>query len=519
MLLSYRIPHWKKLQVVVNVTLIALLFLLVLRWNSFKAPINPRRQLIGARKNSLDMFCNDYFQHKIGNNKKKVVESLSIYGKCYLPNPNSACSELEAKLIPYFTGNYPIVTRYNNYTLDFENYSSGCFWPQFKAQFKGRGIVISIGKNQVKDSIRLLNVLRYLNNTLPIQFVHKGDLSSANCQQLVEVARNKSHDDNIKQQTIWFVDTSPCIRPSYLDKFDGYYNKLIAALFNTFEEMILIDSDAVPFVNPEKFFHMYNRNSFFFKDRDLNEFLSSSLLKMYKSFIPSPDLQPFGININYSAINNLQFFKYGQKHLMESGLVVMNRSSTLTGLLVSARLSFWKSTSNPVYGDKELIWLGQLFAGNGDFEFNSQNSAAIGKMDDLQSRLCSSQIGHLDSAGSLLWVNGGLQNCKMEKYVLDALFHPSLMRLFNYSFSYMREYFQDPTTIEAAIIPSSPKKIKINHRNISYIVTESTFTKDKSLGCAGRYYCAFAKGETVQILSFNKTYADYLNKVVHIWNS
>lgn len=60
---------------------------------------------------------------------------------------------------------------------------------------KGRGIVISIGEGGVNETKRLIKVLRYLNNTLPTQLVHKGDLSKNSMKELIDVARESMKTD------------------------------------------------------------------------------------------------------------------------------------------------------------------------------------------------------------------------------------------------------------------------------------------------------------------------------------
>lgn len=69
------------------------------------------------------------------------------------------------------------------------------FWEEFRKHMKGRGIVISIGEGGVNETKRLIKVLRYLNNTLPTQLVHKGDLSKNSMKELIDVARESMKTD------------------------------------------------------------------------------------------------------------------------------------------------------------------------------------------------------------------------------------------------------------------------------------------------------------------------------------
>lgn len=68
---------------------------------------------------------------------------------------------------------------------------------------------------------------------------------------------------------------TPAIKQQYLHKFNEFGNKILAILFNTFEEMIFIDADAILIQNPEKFFQLnkyQNSGALFFRDRNTPEY-------------------------------------------------------------------------------------------------------------------------------------------------------------------------------------------------------------------------------------------------------
>ena len=113
---------------------------------------------------------------------------------------------------------------------------------------------MTIADAHIDYCIRLIHLLRYLKNT-PIQIIYtSNDLSAASKSQLHQAS--VSDFDGLPQQNITLVNVTPAIKPQYLHKFNEFGNKILAILFNTFEEMIFIDADAILIENPEKFFQL-----------------------------------------------------------------------------------------------------------------------------------------------------------------------------------------------------------------------------------------------------------------------
>lgn len=73
-------------------------------------------------------------------------------------------------------------------------------------------------------------------------------------------------------------------------KFYDFFNKFASTLFNTFEEAILIDVDAVPFVPPLDFFDIkryQETGMYFYRDRKLTNILPDSCRKFMRGLEPS----------------------------------------------------------------------------------------------------------------------------------------------------------------------------------------------------------------------------------------
>lgn len=499
-------------------------------------------QLI-KQKEDLKINCIEYFNNlpqEIYDNQQLTLKLLRIYSKCFLQNEYNLnnCSNFESLISPFFTGKLPIYTHWDNQSYVLPQSTSFCNWNHFINQFINKGIVISISDNQdnIEESLSLLKILRFWSNTLPIQFVHKGDLSITNQNKLISMARdnlslNLSNGTLLNlsssPQDLWFVDASPSISKKFLKKFTHFKNKWISMLFNLFQEIILMDTDVVPFINPSKFFDLEDYlkyNAHFFKDRLLPQFIDNYQLIHYKSLLPSGfEKKFFNISVDQSFIAENGFFNFGTKHLMESGLVIMNRTKPhFAGLLASVNLQLNDVTSKAVYGDKELFWIGQILIGNhNSFSFNDNNAAAIGTYNATSKLICSTQMGHFDSNLKLLWTNGGLNICKKNyAFFWDYTWYKSLRKKFS-SIAKMKKSYSNPVDLKFALIPPKNDIIPTIIKNIKISMVDN-FKKDRSLGCDGYFYCAFRGDDPSDqgtLIKFNNDELNLYNHVIDIWNS
>lgn len=500
---------------------------------------------------SIDNFQNSNYPLLSNQQVINSVRNLRIYGKCFIDqNSILADDKLASKLFPFCTFQLPEYMRWDgtmasgipylnkNHTPENRQQSASPknpnhFWKYFKERMNGQGIVISLGEIGVLETMQLIKILRYLGNELPIQLVHKGDVSNESIQKIISAARDKvSVNDKTYitgfPQEVWFVNASSAIRDDSMTLFQRFSNKWIACLFNSFDDIILMDSDTIPFIKPSYFFHnvgFKENGALFFKDRENEETLKPSDVSFFKKLLPTTlESNTFGISMMSSLTSDNKFFKHNSKHVMESGLVVMKRSTHLLGLLVSTNMQFWQRTSDPIYGDKELFWLGQSISGNERYQFNKDSAAAIGMIKEEQEgktkSICSTQPAHFDKDKKLLWLNGGLKNCKKKaSWKKDFNNHKHLRKTFK-SMENLRTNYNQPIEINGAIIPPKVQRNSWNRiKNPKY-----GFQNTPSLGCNGYVWCAFVNEDVPnedisEVIHFNEDEIEHIRIITTIWNS
>ncbi|KAG2736358.1 hypothetical protein G9P44_000448 [Scheffersomyces stipitis] len=391
-----------------------------------------------------------------------------------------------------------------------------CFWKEVLKSMSGSGIVVSASDQQVTEVMNLLKVLRFLENELPIQIVHKGDLNRDSQKRIIEIGRGVDTPHDKFKQNVWFVDVSNCLHIDHLNKFTRFKNKWLSVLFSSFEEIILMDADTVPLVKPSTLLQneKYKRSgALFFKDRALSETIWSSEVYLYKSLLPNNlEQRVFGTALQTKRIFENTFFRLNRRHFMESGLVVLNRNHHMTGLLMGCQLNMWDLTSKPVHGDKELFWLGQLLSGQEDFEFANKHAAAIGQVEQSGKikKVCSTQVAHFDDNGELIWINGGLSTCKKNSACYDYSRFKNLRGNFNSCLS-LDSYYQHPIAPKVALI-TAPKEYSMFQRSLGW-------KQQPDLGCLGYFWCTHSdsNAENDELIEFNSTFREYFQNLANIW--
>lgn len=405
----------------------------------------------------------------------------------------------ERTLLPMFTGKDPVVSPHSG--VEFPEVSTS-YWKSRIDALKGRGIVIGVHDRDVNFAKRLLKVLAYLENDLPIEFVHEGGLSLVGQDTLKNAAGG---------QTVRFIDVRPAVTRKALKAYGGYNNKWLAVLFNSFQEIILMDADAVPFVKPSTWFdksQYTNTGALFFRDRELATMVKQSSVDFFGSMIPTGE-DYFEISVNKEKLDN-NFFNLKAKHVMESGVVVIDRSSHLNGLLISATLQYFWRSGRIMYGDKDLFWLGQLISGNSKYEFNQNAAGAIGKLEN-DFEICLSQLAHLDETFKLQWTNGALLFCKRNTYLRDWFFKLLIRK--EYSIESARVKYSLPIEVDQVVLPAAiahlndgtQKKLKAN------------FGKRDNRGCGSIFYCANLN-DGGKLIDFLDGEVLHYRKIVEAWN-
>lgn len=553
-----------------------------------------------------------------------VITTFRIYGKCFLGeqlnsdgNLQLMYDQLTKKLFPFLTGKLPIFKQTGEPAQ--EGGSVTHDWPVVDTQgnieyvsdlngqniidfifrkSKGRGIVISATTRHARDLIRLIKLLRALNNKLPIQIMYKGDITRKNIE-LIEIAATadvesildpeltsehqlfmpdlellkqyKEFGSEFPKQQLEFVNIVGCINRSYKYSFPGYSNKILAMLFSTFEEIILLDADTVPLVNPEEFFisEEYQKSgTYFFQDRslrDTNDFIETNF---FATLFPTNEHSIdafFGIpRTTEKTLNNK--YMTGWRHYQEAGVVAFNKRQHFMGLLMMCPLSLWtEPCQSSIWGDKELYWIGLSAAGDENYEFNPVQAASVGEKTTHSDRkfypnsksneVCSTHPGHVNRDGKLLWINSGFGYCKKNGYYRDRTKYPYTA----FETSELVNLFNNPLRIKAALVPpdlpryrepgnpiedypeiefkQSWKKRKKDvdeiNENLAKDTERTEFIQDwgpqkgwvKSSICFGYYYCAYDQVASYRdenefdrgkIYEFNEEETkkfDYLSKV------
>lgn len=484
---------------------------------------------------------------QINKNKKLIKSEKSLASKNIfnltpderLINTKSfnSCNEIESRVYKWLSFAYPIFERWTGDQLssppDMKKYidypevfkttnskfkgttgkpikseftnNEPCFLNQFKNRMNGKGLVLSISDKHVDDTVKLIHLLRALNNHYPIQIVYYDSLSSDLKRKIVNAARNKmvdlpqsflkvkhhfpkdyfnEKDGGLPKQEVWFVNAYNAIHINYRDKFKKFASKFLAALFNSFEEYMLIDADTVLVQNPEFFFNLKNyvsKGAYFYKDRTAAEFRPVSDGMFFQKITPSViDKVMFDMPIITSYTTNREFFD-GMGHYMESGLVLINRHLHFNSVLAMVQLNFYNPARTRVYGDKELFWLGFAANGDEDYHFNKFFVAAIGTQTPQTDRLtsdgklkisreiCSAHPGHIngEDGKSLIWFNSGYKFCgQSEKINYEDEVQKQNRLKFLKDPGEMRKYYENAIPLKHAIIPPFKTKTETLCENV-----------------------------------------------------
>lgn len=464
----------------------------------------------------------DYTDHRksyleVEQNLINQTIDTRIYSSCFLKQEhavNEYCGQLQSKLFPFLTFKSPILTKFDGKTWE---YSQGeCFLQQIYTQARGRGIVVSAKNNHYQQLVSLFITLRILNNTIPIQIVHRGDLSRSRQLQLTRLARidisrliaeNSEYVKAITSQPnyentifknsqyskldVQFLNIQPTITKDFAKQFKQYSNKLLAALFTTFKEAIIMDADIILFKSPEELFSIpeyVSTGAFFFRDRELINRSSFLDKQFWKNLMPTSKESIFN-NIKPASdqtFNNRYF--QGFTHQVEAGIVLMDRSTHFPGILHSLQLSLWRTATKRVWGDKELFWLSQAISGTDSYAFNKHAAGAVGELqvsEEGVSGICSNQPVHVYN-DTLLWINSGFKYCKNGGAARDLKYFKGL------DMPALVDKYKGPLNVSAVVIPPNVDDLYLSWSK----ETEELEPEQRIQGwyntamCAGYTYCA-----------------------------
>lgn len=446
------------------------------------------------------------------------------------------CRILEQQIYPWLTQKFPsfyqvLTGKYKEFTYTSD---SECFLNAFHNQLSGKGIVITLSNDHISLFIRLLHLLKALGNELPIELIHKNDLTQESLDNIVNAVADTRQD-------VWLVDMLPAVTEDFQDKFEGYGNKVVASLLNSFEEMMLIDADTVLLKSPEFFFNMkkyVKSGTLFFKDRTTPEFRNDHDLKFFdKLFNSQVDEIAFNLHRVSNHTLDREFFSRKQGHYMESGVVLVDRHRHFQQPLFMCLLIFFSPITNRVYGDKELFWLSLAFYGDENYEFNDNFAAAIGEITSNEERfynqdgdrellskeICSNHPGHISDEDNhtLLWFNSGFKFCgQVHKVNFEAEFRDKSRYSRFKTVQQFETFFRSKLLIREAIIP--PQKILTTSNNIG----------EPNIGwfnmrqyCSGYTWCGYSsmgfaeesKDQVGTIIYYTKEEQKHFDALGDIW--
>lgn len=408
------------------------------------------------------------------------------------------------------------------------------FWLSWIDYSSGKGIVVTMAQSDVPMFKKLLSVLQFIKNTLPVQIVTTGhDFDEETTGLLSQFAMEYDQD-------IYIVDCSPIINKTYREThITGFLNKWMATLFTSLSEAILIDIDAVPFVTPNKFFKMkqYKQNGLYmYRDREiLKDGAPDTCLDTFMSVLPSKKelslrLKGFNFpqymqslvlqhNLKSDHSNKMEnevfqnFFLKGNMHQVDSGLIVIDRKKQISSLLMAFALHISQVFEHCIHGDKEFFWLGPLLAGN-NYNIDLVNAGTMGMLyatEEYGTGICATQIAHVNQDKELMWSNGGLNICKfaaaaVTDFKVNEAFFTSRYR----DSESLQAIYDSPLNIDGIVIP--------NVKDIPWMQTRE---------CTQYRYCAYFKeAKNVKdvsirngaVIRLKKWQYDKYNKISNIWN-
>lgn len=401
------------------------------------------------------------------------------------------------------------------------------FFTNWLKQSSGRGIVTTMAPSDAGTFAKQLKVFQKLNNTLPIQVISTGPDLTPDFIDEITIAARSAH------QKVYIVDCSPFFDQTFTQEYiKNFFNKWVAVIMNTFEEAIFIDVDAVPFERLDLFFNIHDYETtglYMYQDRtmleehtfeyciEMLEYMTPSLQERYLlgSNLFIDDLRKDNI-ISTEAMVYENFFDKLRLHHVDSGLVIFNKFKKLNGLLMSFLLHLDGKMQRCVYGDKEIFWLGQLFAGE-DYTIDPFEGGIVGNIGQYdidegnakKSYICATQIAHNDDKNKLIWTNGGLKTCKINNAAQKDFDKDEAYYKERYgTVENLENMYNMPLQIEGFIVPdpvASPwmQITECSHYMYCAFVTENDSTADVDAG---------------KIIRFSEKDIDFYNDVSNRWN-
>ncbi len=227
----------------------------------------------------------------------------------------------------------------NNYKLVLPNYDD--------FGFNGKGLVIAASSNKYRYLTglysNLYTIRKYHKSNIPIEifYIGKSEQFSGKIKDLLLSLGNITIHNLLDK-----IDTN-CTE----EELRGYQTKPLAVLCSSFEEIILLDADALCFIDPIYFFlaEGYDSNGMIlFKD-----YVNCT------SFISKDFMETIGIGTQ-------KYCNYTDDYEIDSSCVIINKrkywSALYTICIVNVKSESYHASKN-VLGDKDTWLIGSMFVG------------------------------------------------------------------------------------------------------------------------------------------------------------
>lgn len=283
-----------------------------------------------------------------------------------------------------------------------------------------KGLVITTGKKRFRYACHLVTSLRQvLKSSLPIQVAYAGEDDLP--KDYRDFITNLAPDVSTFDVTSVFDDRT-------LDlTHGGWAIKAFAILGSTFEQVILLDADAVFLQSPDVIFNEHpqylERGVLLFHDRLLWQGAFKERHAWWEKELANTTLS--------DTIKQSKVYVEGYAEEGDSGVIAVDKSrvEVLIGLLHIA----WQNTRDvreaytyrQGHGDKESWWFGfELTETPYSMEQHYASITGhvqINKDGVPTNRVCSFTIAHVDHRSRLLWFNGSLlKNKEIDSVQFDV---------------------------------------------------------------------------------------------------
>jgi len=259
-----------------------------------------------------------------------------------------------------------VYTSTNDYMLDIPNYND--------FNFTGKGLVIAAAGNRYRYLTGLFSNLyvirKYHKSNIPVEIFYVGreEEFSLGVKNLILSLGNITVHNLMDR-----LDTT-----SSEEELRGYQTKPLAVLASSFEEVVLLDADAVSFIDPQYLFLA-----------DEYEKSGMLLFKDYvdcMSFISRDFIETIGIGVD-------KYCDYTGDFEIDSSCVVMNKSKCWDALyticIINVKSDSYHKSKN-VLGDKDVWLISSMFV---DFKPHISEPAPNVMISDNDKVI----VGHLQS--------------------------------------------------------------------------------------------------------------------------